>query len=156
VLSYSKSALIYEFAKQMRFSLNFVREFVDVKKSPQELASLLTMVGMEVEHFQSLDGDWVFDIEVTSNRYDWLSMVGIAREVACVCGRRIKFTYPEIIKKPSLKETDIIIENLSDCPFYVARLIKGLEVGSSPKWLRERVVHCGLNSINNVVDITNY
>jgi phenylalanyl-tRNA synthetase beta chain len=140
----------------MRFSLSFVKEFFVPQKSPQELASLLTMAGMEVEHLQNLDDDWIFDIEVTSNRYDWLSIVGIAREIACVCGRRIKVVYPPILKRPPLKEIDIIIEDLSDCPFYVARLITGLKVSDSPKWLKKRLVSCGLNSINNIVDITNY
>ena len=66
----------------MRFSLKFIKKFLDVDVGPQQLAELLTMAGMEGERIEKLKGDFAFDIEVTTNRYDWLSMVGIAREAA--------------------------------------------------------------------------
>ncbi|MBU1367068.1 MAG: phenylalanine--tRNA ligase subunit beta [Candidatus Omnitrophica bacterium] len=140
----------------MRFSLNFIKEFLEVKVSAQKLASLLTMAGMEVERLEKLGGDWVFDIEVTSNRYDWLSILGIAQEAAACLNKKAKVKYPLLLKKPLLKERKIIIEDSKDCPLYIARVMRDITINRSPSWLGERVLNCGLNSINNIVDITNY
>jgi len=82
----------------MRFSLNFIQEFLKVDIPPEELASLLTMAGMEVECLEKEASDWIFDVEVTTNRYDWLSILGIAREIAAVLGKRLKISYPKIVK----------------------------------------------------------
>ena len=80
----------------MRFSLNFIKEFLEVKVSPNKLAHQLTMVGMEVENFEKVGNDWIFDIEVTSNRYDWLSILGIVREIA-------PFAHKIIVTKPKFE-----------------------------------------------------
>lgn len=140
----------------MRFSLNFIKEFLEVKISPQKLASLLTMAGVEVEHYEPKANDWVFDIEVTSNRYDLLSVIGIARELSVILGKSLKLKYPQVTKKPLLKGRLIKIESKSDCLFYVGRAIRNITVQPSPPWLKERVLHCNISSINNIVDITNY
>lgn len=140
----------------MRFSLNFVKEFLEIEISPEELARLLTMAGMEVEGFQKVGGDWVFDIEVTSNRYDWLSIVGIAKEIAAILGKNFKIKYPLVTKSPPFSGRDIIIEDVKDCPYYIGRVVKGVKVGISPPWLKERLLNCGIVSVNDIVDITNY
>lgn len=140
----------------MRFSLNFVKEFLELHTSSEELSTLLTMSGMEVEQAIKIDKDVAFDIEVTSNRYDWLSILGITREIAVCLGKQLKIEYPALIKKPQSKTRKVNIENVQDCPFYVGRSIKNVTVSPSPAWLKERVVNCGINSINNIVDITNY
>lgn len=140
----------------MRFSLNFVKEFLEIEISPKELARLLTMAGMEVEGFQKVGGDWVFDIEVTSNRYDWLSIVGIAKEIAAILGKNFKVKYPLVTKSPPFSGRDIIIEDVKDCPYYIGRVVKGVKVGVSPPWLKERLLNCGIVSVNDIVDITNY
>ena len=140
----------------MRFSLNFIREFLDIKISAESLADKLTMAGMEVEQLVKVGNDWVFDIEVTTNRYDWLSMVGIAREIAACLHRKIKISYPKIRKTPKLNTPKITIKNTDDCPFYVGQIITDVKIKESPKWLLERVNHCEISAINNVVDITNY
>ncbi|OQX87329.1 MAG: phenylalanine--tRNA ligase subunit beta [Candidatus Omnitrophica bacterium 4484_70.2] len=140
----------------MRFSLNFVKEFLPVEKTPQEIAEMLTAIGMEVEHLERRGNDWIFDIEVTPNRYDWLSILGVVRELACIWGRKLNLKTPSVIKKPLLKEKDILIEDKNDCSFYVARVVRDIEVKPSQGWLEERIDHCGINSVNNIVDITNY
>ncbi|MCK4912240.1 MAG: phenylalanine--tRNA ligase subunit beta [Candidatus Omnitrophica bacterium] len=140
----------------MRFSLNFIQEFLRVDVSPKELASLLTMAGMEVECLEKQATDWIFDIEVTTNRYDWLSMLGIAREIAVVLGKKLKVDYPSPVKKPSLSTRDIVIEDKRDCPYYIGRRIEGIKVSSPKSWLQERILNCGLTSVNDIVDITNY
>lgn len=140
----------------MRFSLNFVREFLKVDVSAKELAQRLTMAGMEVEHFAAQGNDEVFDIEVTANRYDWLSILGISREIASCFGQKLSVKYPRVVMSPICKEKKIIIEDKTDCSFYIGRAIRNIKVEESPKWLRERVSHCGHNAVNNIVDITNY
>jgi phenylalanyl-tRNA synthetase beta chain len=140
----------------MRFSLNFIKEFLDIKVSAQALADKLTMAGMEVEQLTKVGNDWVFDIEVTTNRYDWLSMIGIAREIAACLHKKSKVTYPKIRKTPRFNIPKIVIKNTDDCPFYVGQIITDVKIKESPKWLLERVNHCEISAINNVVDATNY
>jgi len=140
----------------MRFSLSFIKEFIKIDLPAQKLAQLLTMAGIEVEHHEVLGNDHVFDIEITSNRYDWLSIIGIAREVSSCLGKKIDIKYPKIIKSPLIKDKLIKIENTADCPFYVARKLKGVKVSVSPRLIQEKVTNCRINTINNVVDITNY
>ncbi len=140
----------------MRFSLNFVKEFIDFKTTPKELCELLTQAGIEVEHYERLGDDWVFDIEVTSNRYDWLSHIGIAREIAAVSGIQIKASPPRSHSVPAGIPKKIIVKDNNDCPLYIARIISDVNVCDSPPWLKECIEHCGIPSINNVVDITNY
>lgn len=140
----------------MKFSLNFIREFLKVSTDPRRLARLLTLCGMEVEGLERKGNDWVFSIEVTANRYDWLSMVGIAKEIAAVSGRKLHFKYPSIKKEVVLKEKKIVIADRRDCPYYVGRMITGVKVTASAGRLKQQVVNCGVNAVNNIVDITNY
>ena len=140
----------------MKFSLNFIKEFFDPELSPEGISQRLTMAGLEVENVERAGGDYIFDAEVTSNRYDWLSIFGIANELACLCKHKLKVKLPSIETRPSLKELAVIIDNRNDCPVYIARLIRDIKIGASPGWLRERIENCGIKSINNAVDITNY
>jgi len=140
----------------MRFSLEFIKEFFDPKRSAQGIAHLLTMAGLEIEHLEKKDGDWIFDAEVTPNRNDLLSIFGIAKELACLCNKYLDVKLCKYLGKPLLKDIDIYIRDIKDCPVYIARLIRGAKIESSPSWLKHRIVNCGLSSINNVVDITNY
>ena len=97
----------------------------------------------------------VFDIEITSNRPDWLSHVGLAREVAANAGLSVDL--PAINPGASREDSAVArIEDAAGCPFYSVRRITGVKVGPSPDWLARRLEAIGLRSINNVVDITNY
>jgi len=140
----------------MKFSYNFIKELVAIDLDPRELAQKLTMAGMEVEGLERIGDDWVFDIEITTNRYDWLSVLGVAREMAAATGKKLDLKYPKIIKTPKYSERKIVIEDIKDCPFYVARAIKNVSVAPSDKNLSTHVINSGINSINNIVDITNY
>ncbi|NQT28483.1 MAG: phenylalanine--tRNA ligase subunit beta [Candidatus Omnitrophica bacterium] len=140
----------------MRFSLNFIQEFLKVDIQPRELASLLTSAGMEVERLEKGLSDWIFDIEVTTNRYDWLSILGISREIAAVLGKKVKVNYPAPVAKHILTTRDIIIEDKGDCPYYIGRRIEGVKVSASCAWLQQRILNCGLTPVNDIVDITNY
>ncbi len=135
-----------------------------MRMTPRELADTLTMAGLEVKGWEEKQGDTVFEAEITSNRPDWLSLMGIAREVAAISDRAIK--QPKdwgTGKKPApscrssaAAQFSIDLEDQSDCPLYTARIITGVRVGPSPEWLRQRLEAIGCRSVNNVVDITNY
>src|SRR5882724_1106510 len=103
-------------------------------------------------------GDTVFDIEVTPNRPDWLSVIGIAREVSALTGNPLKL--PEVVVpesgEPVEKLTSVTVEAPDICPRYSARMIQGVKIGPSPAWLKQILEKVGLRSVNNVVDATNY
>ena len=97
----------------------------------------------------------VLEIEITSNRPDWLSHAGIAREIAA--NTDLAATAPSPVISPM--QEDVAIARIGDstgCPFYSVRRISGVKIGPSPDWLARRLESIGLRSINNVVDITNY
>jgi phenylalanyl-tRNA synthetase beta chain len=100
-------------------------------------------------------GDTLFDIEVTPNRPDWLSVIGIAREVAALTGNPLKV--PEIsISETGVNDTTVKVEAPDLCPRYTARVIRSVKIGPSPAWLKQVLEKVGMRSINNVVDVTNY
>lgn len=141
----------------MKVTYNWLKDFVAIKLSPQELADKLTMAGIEVTSLEEKAGDFVFEIEITSNRPDWLSVVGIAREVAAITNSKLKTKAPKIKKTKQVKSNfKIEIQDKKDCPLYTAKVIQGVKVGVSPEWLRKRLELIGCRSVNNIVDITNY
>ena len=110
---------------------------------------------------KSLDaymGDTVLDLEVTPNRSDWLSLLGVAFEVGALTNEKVHFpdaSYPE--NGPDIQsQTSVTIMDPQLCPRYAAGLVQGIKVGPSPIWLQDRLVKCGFRPINNVVDVTNY
>jgi phenylalanyl-tRNA synthetase beta chain len=140
----------------MDFSLNFIKKFVNIKNSAQDIAELLTSAGLEVENLEKISDDWVFSAEVTTNRYDWLSIIGIAQEVAAVLGKKIKLDYPKAKITSKLTKKKILINSLDDCSYYLGREIKKVKVKQSPTWLKKLLINSKLTSVNNIVDITNY
>ena len=103
-------------------------------------------------------GDAVFDLEVTPNRPDCLSVLGIAREVAALTKQEVRLpssSYdeagPEVEKHVSVEIADPDL-----CRRYCASLIEGVKIGPSPAWMQQRLAACGMRPINNIVDITNY
>jgi phenylalanyl-tRNA synthetase beta chain len=103
-------------------------------------------------------GDVILDLDLTPNRPDWLSMVGVAREVAALTGgtaREPEHTYEEA-DEPASAKASVEIADPDLCFRYVAAVIEGVRVGPSPRWLQERLIAGGMRPINNVVDITNY
>ncbi len=136
-----------------------------MKIPAQALAEKLTMAGLEVTSLEAHDGDFVFEIEITANRPDCLSVMGIAREVAAITGKKLKLAQGARRKaqgknsshRPSATQPlSIKIENKKDCPLYTAKIIKDVKVGLSPDWLKKRLELVGCRSVNNIVDITNY
>lgn len=120
-------------------------------------------VGMPLADYLNLS-DTILDLEITPNRPDCLSMVGMAREVGAMYAIEAKNPLDEMeaaLKEdndmPSIDElATVTVEDIDRCPRYTARVIKNVKVGPSPDWLAERVTAAGARSINNVVDVTNY
>lgn len=103
--------------------------------------------------------DTVIDWEVTPNRPDWLSHVGIAREICALTGNALRLPENHIRIRPGSNAADhaaIRIDAPEFCPRYIGRVFGNIKVGPSPEWMRRRLEAVGLRSINNVVDITNY
>jgi phenylalanyl-tRNA synthetase beta chain len=142
----------------MKVSLNWLKEFVDFTAEPGQLKSDLTMVGLNVESLAEVGGDWVLDVEVTTNRPDCLSHYGVAREVATVYRKTLKRL--EIFAKESgvrsSEEISIQILDPDLCARYCGRVIQNVRVKPSPDWLVKRLEAVGQRPINNVADVTNY
>ena len=115
-----------------------------------------TVPGTDIRSIVGLD-DYVLDISVTANRPDCQSILGMAREVAAVLGKELKmpatdystsdYQYPDLA---------ITVEAPDLCPRYLGHGVRNITVGESPRWMRRNLALCGLRSISNVVDITNY
>ena len=108
---------------------------------------------------EALDlGDTVLDIGITPNRSDCLSMIGIAREVAALTGKKMKM--PDVRILESAQDVSLLssvtIEDADLCPRYTARLIQNVTIGGTPVWMKTRLEAAGLRAINNVVDVTNF
>ena len=115
-------------------------------------------LGAEVKDVLGIE-DVIFDINVTANRPDCHSILGIAREVAAVLGKKVKEPAYDYVatKGVSTKETIKVTNTASDlCPRYMAHYVKNIKLGESPMWLKKRLFSAGLRSINNMVDVTNY
>ncbi len=116
-----------------------------------------TPVGEDIKKVLGLD-DYVADFEITSNRADCFSVIGLARETAAT------FDRPFTVKEPVVKgcggdineHMSVEVVDTDLCPRYTARLVKNIKIEPSPAWMRERLHACGVRPINNIVDITNY
>ena len=99
--------------------------------------------------------DHIFNVEITANRGDLVSIIGFARECSLVLERRVSIPSVNAYEAAS-GNIDITVENQESCYKYVGRLIKDITVGPSPDWMQKRLIMCGINPINNIVDATNY
>ncbi len=114
-------------------------------------------VGSEYRKYMGLD-DVIFELEITPNRPDCLSHIGIAREVAAYYGRKVKYPKYELeeVIEPTSDNITVDIEDKDRCKRYTARILKNVKVGESPEWLKKRLRAIGLRPINNIVDVTNF
>lgn len=144
----------------MKLTFKWLTEFVAFDGSADKLAELLTMAGLEVESIARHErgDDWVLEVSVTPNRGDCLSVMGLAREVAALTG----IPFAEKTSKPDgrivsrLAGVAIQIDDPTLCPRYSAQVVEGVRIGQAPGWMRQRLEACGIRSLNNVVDVTNY
>ena len=103
-------------------------------------------------------GDVIFDLEITPNRPDCLSVIGIAREVAALTGQKVRLPEVGYEAAPLAIDQQLAVDIVDTdlCPRYCASLITGVKVAASPRWMQQRLLACGMRPINNIVDITNY
>jgi phenylalanyl-tRNA synthetase beta chain len=143
----------------MKVSYNWLKEFGGVTATPEEVASRLALTGTNVAGIENGPHGAVIDAEVTSNRPDCLSMLGIAREVGAIYHLPVKTVSPKPVESASAKAVDAIrvtIDNPELSGRYTARIFRGVKIQPSPGWLKDRLDAAGIATINNVVDITNY
>ncbi|MDD5458586.1 MAG: phenylalanine--tRNA ligase subunit beta [Phycisphaerae bacterium] len=142
----------------MKISLNWLNNYVQAGSDAQKIADTLSNLGLPCESIEKVGNDTVIDVEVTSNRGDCLSHIGIARELAAASGAELKL--PDVRLEESEKDiaqfASVEIKEPQLCRRYTARIIGGVKVGPSPKWLKDQLETVGLRSVNNVVDATNY
>lgn len=112
--------------------------------------------GQDVKQILNIHEDIVFHVMPTANRGDEMSVFGIARELSAILNRSIK--YPELKNKDYSEkaEFEVEIKDESTCKYYTAGILKDIKIKPSPEWMARRLASCGIRSINNIVDITNY
>ena len=171
----------------MKILLSWLREFVDVPGTPEEIASTMSLRGFAVESIETVTdssaalakADAILDFEITANRPDCMSVLGMAREVATAYG--LPLEGPAATQEPGQTEPsrsrdsglgprdsavepgsrapdaglDIVIENPDLCSVY-AGAVAAVQVGPSPSWMQARLTAAGVRPINNIVDITAY
>lgn len=144
----------------MKFSYNWLKELVLKLPKPDKLADLLNMHAFEVESLEKQGSDTVLDIAVLPNRIgDASGHIGMARDIAAILG--VKFVPLRVMckepKQPPVKQfLSVALKDKKLCRRYMSSMIIDVNVKESPQWLRYRLDTCGLRSINNIVDATNY
>jgi phenylalanyl-tRNA synthetase beta chain len=142
----------------MKIVYNWLKEFVDATAPVTELRSRLSLAGVAIDSVEESAAGPVLDAEITANRPDCLGHFGMAREVAAIYRLPVKALQPKL-KEAAIRVSDatrVEIEAPELCGRYTARILRGVKIQPSPDWLRQRLEAIGQNSINNVVDVTNY
>lgn len=153
----------------MIVSRNWLRDYIPFDAAPAEVGERLTLAGLYSEWIEEVGDDVAMDLEVTSNRADWLGHLGIAREISVLYGSDFSMPSPEIAELTEQTDTVTSVTNECEdlCPQYVARVIRNVKVGPSPQWLIDRLQTVFRKKrkdgtfevykpVNNIVDITNY
>ncbi len=142
---------------------SWLRDHLVTKATPAEVAKYLSLCGPSAERVESRGSDFVYNIEITTNRIDEVGIYGIAREASAILPRfgipaklkpiNIKDKVPNLV--PKVDYLDVKVDSKL-CPRFSAVLIKNVKVGDSPKLIKDRLEASGIRAINNVVDISNY
>ena len=146
----------------MKISYRWLLSFIDLEilgTDLKELVRVLQRIGLAVESIDRRGEDWIFDLEVTTNRPDCLNHLGVARELSAQL--KLKLKKPDLSAPPLSENTTpfsarVAIENASLCPRYATRIITNVKIEESPGWLKARLESLEQRPINNIVDITNY
>lgn len=142
----------------MSVPVKWLKEYIEIDWSPQELAHRLTMAGIAVDAVGDDQDDALLELDLTPNRGDCLGLINMAREVSALSGNPV--TIPQVkVKESNEKIEDYITVDIAEpdlCRRYAARVIKNCRVAPSPQWMQERLTRAGIRPINNIVDVTNY
>lgn len=140
----------------IKISDNWLREFLKTKETVKKVGEQLALSGPSVEKITRVGKDSIYDIEITTNRVDCMSIIGIAREGYAILADA-KFEFPKVSKVQNKSGKDLL--HIKIDPKLVKRVIAvvmEVENGVTPKWMKERLENAGMRSLNRVVDVTNY
>ena len=140
----------------MLIPIGWLKEYVDIRLPLKELMWKMTEAGLTCETVKKVGDETVLDVEVTANRPDWMSIVGVAREVAAIQGIKIRQPKTKALPAQTANFPIDLVTNFDLFERWSAIVIKGVEIKPSPKWLRDRITMMGHTPINNIIDITNY
>ena len=142
----------------MKLVYEWLKEFVKLDASPEELRARFSLSGTAVDSIEPSAAGPVLDIELTANRGDCMGHFGLAREAAALYAVPLRAPAPELreASESAAASVRVEIECPELCGRYTARVLRGVKIGPSPEWLRQRLEAIGQSSINNVVDATNY
>ncbi len=142
----------------MIVSWNWLTDYLKLDMPVEALTERLALTGLNLESISEVGGDLAIDLEVTSNRSDCLSHLGVAREIAVLFerDRRVPDPRPATSGQPVEACTGVTVLDEALCPRFTARVISGAKVGESPWWMRKRLETIGVRPISNLVDVTNY
>src|SRR5215213_1086306 len=142
----------------MKVSYRWLKSWIDVPWNARELGTRLTMAGFELEALDSADrDDPILELNITPNRGDAMSVLGIAREVAALSGNPL--TGPELaaVEAQCSDYLPVQLDTPTACPKFVGRVIRGIDNrAATPEWITNRLQRAGVRSISPVVDVTNY
>ncbi|KKQ01402.1 MAG: Phenylalanine-tRNA ligase beta subunit [Candidatus Roizmanbacteria bacterium GW2011_GWA2_36_23] len=146
----------------IKITHNWLLEYLDTEATPEQIQKYLSLCGPSVESVVKNGDDYIYDIEITSNRIDTASVIGIAREAAVILKRfGIKSSFkPLQVKEPvieSEKPMPLVVTDKSKlCKRIMAVVMDNITTGNSPQFIKDRLEAAGIRSLNNLVDITNY
>ncbi len=145
----------------IRITHSWLLEYLDTKATPEEIQKYLSLCGPSVEHVDKIGNDYVYEIEITSNRIDTASVVGIAREAYAILNRfGIKANLrPILAPKPKTNDNHLPLEIRDDNRLetrVVSAVMDNIQIKQSPSYIKKRLEAIGIRSLNNIIDITNY
>jgi len=142
----------------MKISLDWLNDYIETGLEAKAIAEILSDLGFPCEGIERVGDDVVLDVEVTSNRGDCLSHIGVARELAAATGKELKLPQVELdeMNKDAHAFVQVEVHEPDLCGRYTARVIEGVKIGPAPDWMVRRLEAIGMRSVNNVVDATNY
>src|SRR3954453_21540446 len=142
----------------MIVSWNWLTDYLRLDMPVDALTERLALTGLNHESTADVGGDLAIDLEVTSNRPDCLTHIGVAREIGGLFERPVREhdPRPPASGAPTESRAGVRIEAPDLCPRFTARLVPGRTLAESPWWLRKRLETLGVRPISNVVDVTNY
>ncbi len=142
----------------MKISIQWLQDFLDLPEAPREVGERLTLAGLAVDGVARAGSDTILELDVTANRGDCLSHIGVARELSAIYDIDIRAPEAAVAEESAAIDDvfAIAIDDAGLCRRYCGRYISGVRVGPSPEWLVRRLEAVGIRSINNVADATNY
>jgi len=146
----------------IQIPLNWIKDYIKTNAKPEDMAEALSLHSFNVEKINKIGSDTIFDIEVTPNRGDALSVIGIARELRAILpkkGLKVKWLEKEIKPQVASSVKDklkVVIKDKDLVPRFSAVVLENVSVKESPSFIRERLEKVGVRPLGNVIDVTNY